>query len=126
MTEQKPNLMVVDDEPLIGELLTRYFTKNNYEVKYFANGKRALDYLKNNPVDLMMTDMRMPDMNGLEVVKASKSLRPEMPILVMTSHLDEDAIDVMTQLGVVDYFTKPFELKAIGERVAAKLGRTQS
>jgi DNA-binding NtrC family response regulator len=119
----KPKIMVVDDEPAIAELLTRFLTKKNYGVTSFTSGKKALEHLKTNEVNLMVTDIDMPEMNGIELIKATKELKPALPILVITGTANLEARnEIVTLLGIgTNYIEKPFQLDRLEKIVESKL-----
>lgn len=121
MTELKPKIMVVDDEPIIGELLTKFLTKKNYEVASFTNGKDALEYLKTNEVNLMLTDMDMPEMSGIELIKATKELKPKLPILVVSGSCDLKTMNEIIKTGISDYIAKPFQLDSLEKSIKLRL-----
>jgi DNA-binding response OmpR family regulator len=122
----------VDDEPQIGQILTKFLTKHNYRVIFFTSGKKALDYLKSNSacsepfgipqdklsesVTLLLTDMQMPGMTGLELAREVKPLYPALPIIVMSGSADGRDRDEIFSLGA-DFIYKPFELAELLERV---------
>lgn len=122
MAELKPKIMIVDDEPFIGELLTRFLSKRGYEAISFTSGQKALTYLENNPVNLVLTDLVMPEMNGIELIKAVKALHPNLPILVMLGWVPEpELMDDLIKLGIPDHIAKPFTLKEIETTIASRL-----
>ena len=114
----KPKIVVVDDVPTIGELLVRFLSKKNYEVSSFTNGKNALEYLKQKQVDVVLTDMHMPEMNGLELIKGIKIIRQDLPIILMSSYVDQDILDDLTAEGICDYVKTPFDLTALEQTIA--------
>lgn len=118
---EKPKIMVVDDEPDICELLTRFLTKRNYEVTSFTSGKKALEHLKTNGVNLILTDMNLPEMSGIELIKATKELKPNLPILVMTSHPGSGLMQKIIEMGISDYLAKPFNLDSLEKIIASRL-----
>ena len=115
----KPKIIVVDDELEIGEMLTRFLTKKNYEVTSFTRAKEALEYLKTNEVNLMLTDLAMPEMSGIELIKATKELKPDLPILVMTGMYGSELMDELV-IGT-DYLTKPVQLDSLEKVIASRL-----
>ncbi|MFA5794955.1 MAG: response regulator [Candidatus Brocadiia bacterium] len=118
MADEKLKIMVLDDEASIGDLLNKFLTKKNYMVTAFTSPKQALKHLKNNPVDLMITDMNMPEMNGLDVTKAAKTSNPDLPIIIMSSSCLQERKDEMAKLGVCDYIQKPLNLNYLESRIA--------
>ena len=152
MTELKPKIMVVDNEPAIVELLTRFLTKKNYEVISFTSGKEALAYLsakgaapaggqgsasggKTNEVNLLLIDMAVSEMSrrsgipiesgesgsGIELIKATKELKPNLPILLMFGSCDSEKMNEMTKLGISDYIAKPFQLNSLEKSIELRL-----
>ena len=117
-------IMVVDDEPAIGEILTRFLGKKGYEVVSFTDGRKALEYLKGNPVHLVLTDINMPGMNGVEVIRSARELKPGISFLVMGSRIGNEEIEQgLAGLGCLNYIHKPFELAAIAKAIEQKLGK---
>jgi two-component system response regulator PilR (NtrC family) len=102
-------ILVVDDEASIREVLEPLLERNGYEVTCAANGALALNILKDNPFDLLITDMRMPEMNGIELLGAAKEFQEHLAVIVMTAYAEvDDAVHAMKQ-GAFDYITKPFK-----------------
>ena len=100
-------ILVIDDDIDICHLLKRFLSKNNYEVITAHNGENGLKLLEEHQPDLVLTDFRLGDMDGSEVIQAIKSRMPNVPILVITGYSDiRIAINVM-KLGALDYITKP-------------------
>jgi len=120
----KPKIMVVDDEPQIGQILTRFLAKHNYRVIFFTSGKEAIAYLKNNTIDLLLTDLQMPDLTGLEIARQVKTLFPALPVIVMSGSASGQARDEIFSLGA-DFILKPFELTDLLERIDSRQSNLQ-
>ncbi|MBI4799193.1 MAG: sigma-54-dependent Fis family transcriptional regulator, partial [Desulfarculus sp.] len=102
-------ILIVDDEKNYLLVLDALLSEAGYEVATADGGARALALLEEDEPDLMLTDMRMPRMTGLELIKASKERRPDLPVIVMTAYgTVENAVEAMKS-GAVDYIMKPFE-----------------
>jgi two-component system OmpR family response regulator len=114
----KSRIVVVDDVPTIGELLVRFLSKKDYEVISFTKGTDALEYLKQNQADLVITDMYMPDMNGLEVIKNVRDIRINLPVILMSSYVDQEILDELKAIGIDNYLRKPFDLIALEQNIA--------
>lgn len=125
MDEQK-SLLIVDDEPNIRRVLEAVFTKDGYQVKTAENGRKALDILSTDPnLDVAVCDLIMPDMNGVEVLKAAKEINPKLSVVMITAHgTIKTAVDAM-KLGAFDYITKPFDMDEIKLIVKNALERSQ-
>jgi DNA-binding response OmpR family regulator len=107
--ESKPIIIVVDDDPMIGRCLTMFLDGHNYRVIFFTDGNKALAYLANNTVNFLLTDLQMPAMTGLELLRQVKTLFPALPALVMSGSADGRDRDEIFSLGA-DFIAKPFDL----------------
>ena len=125
-------VVVIDDDPQMRSLLVDHLELNNYRVKPFDDGLYAMKFLLGNDpevsqVDLVLTDIRMPEVDGISVLRQLKPQRPDLPIIIMTAHASvETAIDGLRK-GAFDYITKPFKLSEISHAIerAITFGRLQ-
>ena len=102
-------ILVVDDEPNYLIVLSELLKDEGFEVFSAQNGKKAFDIVLNTDLDLVITDMQMPVMDGLELIKAVKSYNKDLPIIMITAYGEvEKAVKAM-QAGAFNYLTKPFE-----------------
>ena len=103
-------ILVVDDEPAQRELLGGFLAKRGWSVELAAGGDEALTILRRTPVDLVLADYKMPDLSGIELLKASKQLNPEVPMVLITAYGSiASAVEAM-KAGAYDYLAKPIEL----------------
>lgn len=101
-------ILVVDDEPLVRNFLSETLRRKNYEVHIAENGMRAIQLIKENTFDLIITDMRMPDLSGIDVLKKAKEISPATVVIVITAFGSiENAVEAM-RLGAFNYLIKPF------------------
>ncbi len=120
MTLEK--ILIVDDEPLMRQFLEEALMQKGYDVEVAENGKKAFAALRKSSFDLMITDMKMPDHSGLEVLKRAKVSAPQMLTIVMTAHgTIENAVEAM-RLGAFNYLLKPFTPDAL-EMLIDKAGK---
>ncbi|WP_285649732.1 sigma-54 dependent transcriptional regulator [Allomuricauda sp. NBRC 101325] len=118
---KKENILLVDDDIHILELLQRHLESMDFHTFKAVSVKEALYILKDTPVDLLITDVNMPEINGIELVKYTAEHFPNMPKLVVTGFPSaEDAFSVFKS-GVTDYLTKPFTKKELAEAVKKSL-----
>jgi len=114
-----PRVLVLDDEPRMVDIVAMVLRREGHEVVPFSDAGQALDALDAGPFDLLVTDLRMPDIDGLEVLRRARERVPGLPVILMTAHASvATAIEAMKQ-GAVDYVEKPFnndELKALVRR----------
>ena len=119
----KANILIVDDELVERKSLTDILRLEGYHVTAVANGEAAVDYVRLNSVDLMMLDLRMPGMNGLEVTKVVSRISPDTEIILLTAYGSmETAIEALRN-RVHDYLLKPASPAQIVESVTRGLAR---
>jgi two-component system, NtrC family, response regulator len=116
-------ILLVEDDPAIVTTLRRVLAGEGHEVAVQASGDAGLHCARNNPFDVVITDLKLPGMNGLELVRQLHAARPRLPILMMTAHGTTETAIEATQSGAYDYLLKPFEipelLKMVDGAVAA-------
>ena len=117
-------LLIVDDEPGIRQLLTLVFKREGHEVRVAENGRKALVLLREEPADLIVSDVKMPDMGGIELLSAARELLPDVAVVMMTAFATVDTAREAFKLGADDFIQKPFdvdELKLIVAKALEKL-----
>jgi len=103
-------ILLIDDEPAQITSIKSFLKRRDFTVLSASSGSEGLSFIHDGNVDLVFTDFRMPDMNGLEVVQKINSLNPEIPVVVITAFSDtKDAVEVMKE-GAFDYLSKPVDL----------------
>jgi two-component system response regulator HydG len=118
-----PTVLVVDDEASIVEALEKVLTKEGLIVRTAASGQQALEILRAQPVQVMITDLRMPGMTGDDLLKAAKALTPEVEVIMMTAYgTIENAVEAM-KLGAYDFIAKPLKRAAIVAAVRKALDK---
>ena len=120
-TATKPRILIVDDEPSMREMLRIALRREGYEVVVAENGKQAIEHLQRQPFDLLLSDIRMPDISGVEVLRTAKEVNRDVVAFMMTAFAStETAVEAM-RLGAVDYFTKPFSMDELRLKVRQHL-----
>jgi excisionase family DNA binding protein len=119
---ERPRVLVVDDEEAVRDLIAKTLTMADYEVNTASDGQAALDALKDADFDLLITDLRMPGMDGLTVIRQARRLSPSLPIIIITGYSTEASAIEAINLGVCGYLTKPFRLPRILSVAARALG----
>lgn len=114
-------ILVVDDEPPIRRFLRTALTAAAYRVEEAGDGESALDFLKSNPVDLVILDLGLPGMDGLEVVRRLRGQSGATPIIILSSRDDEAGKVAALDLGADDYVSKPFGMEELSARIRAAL-----
>ncbi len=109
----KPSIMIVDDEEIVRASLSSWLLEDGYEVMPVESGKLALEELKKKHYDLMLVDLKMPEMDGLELMKEVKKFLPDLPIIIMTAYATVDTAVKAIKDGAFDYLMKPFDPEEI-------------
>ncbi|MGW8959674.1 response regulator [Paenibacillus sp. NPDC055715] len=110
---EKKKVLIVDDQNGIRILLMEVFGSEGYETFQAANGKIALEIVEKEPPDLVLLDMKIPGMDGLEILKHLKTMNPDIKVIMMTAYGELDMIKEATELGALMHFTKPFDIDEI-------------
>lgn len=122
-TEESRTLLIADDEANIRRVLEAIFTKDGYHVLAAENGLHALELAGKNKIDVLITDLIMPDMNGVELLQKIKERHPDLIAVMITAYATiKTCVDAM-RYGAADYITKPFdmnEIRAVVKRAVAK------
>lgn len=113
---------MVDDDPAIAEVLTKYLEREGYSVETVGDGQRALDAALSNPPDIVVLDLTLPRVDGLEVCRRLRALAP-IPVIMLTARGDESDRVIGLELGADDYMSKPFSPRELVSRVRAVLRR---
>lgn len=109
----KPSILIVDDDEVMQETLSDVLRKRGYEIFTVGSGNGALPMIKKNVIDLILLDMRLPDIDGLEVLKKIKEFDNEILVIMMTAYSDVQTAVSAMKSGAYDYINKPFELEEL-------------
>ena len=119
--ERKERILVVDDEIMIQTLLAEVLSEEGYEVTTAGDGKEAIELLEKQPFNLVITDIVMPVLNGIEVLLAAKRIDIHYPVIVITGYHSVESVVRLVNLGAADYIAKPFNVDLIRLTVAKVL-----
>jgi len=106
-------VMVVDDHPEVLKTLKKILERRGYEVQDFSDPILALEEFQKNKPDIILSDLMMPQMDGIEFLTQVKKLSPLLPFIIMTAFATVDTAAQSTKYGAFDYLRKPFELSKI-------------
>lgn len=118
----RPRILVVDDEANIRDLLSKTLALAEYDVDLAPDGRTALDRLRVVPYDLLITDLKMPGVDGITVIREGRRLRPDIPVIIITGYSTEASAIEAINLGVSGYLTKPFRVPRVLAAAAKALG----
>jgi excisionase family DNA binding protein len=119
---ERPRVLIVDDEQSVRDLVAKTLTMADYDVDTAPDGPSALDRLNGTEYDLLITDLKMPGMDGLSVIREVRRRSTEIPIVIITGYSTEASAIEAINLGVSGYLTKPFRLPRVLAVAARALG----
>jgi DNA-binding response OmpR family regulator len=114
-------VLVVDDEPQVRNLMEHFLTDRGYAVRLAENGRRALAELDAFAPDVVLLDMHMPEMDGIETLKHLAARSPGLPVIMVTVNEDVETTSQLLQLGAADYVPKPFNLDYLEQAINIQL-----
>jgi len=124
----KGNILVADDEAVIVKALTKYLAQEGYGVESASDGAEAIEKIKESTFDILITDLKMPNMDGIafiEKLKSQSRLR-RIPVIMLTARCEPQDIAAASSLGISDYITKPFDFTQLMDKVRAALSDRKS
>jgi len=124
MSEQ-PSILIVDDELLIRDLLYDFFSSHGWDIATAENGSKALGILKDKDIDLVLTDLKMPEMDGMDLTRQMRDDYPDIPVVIMTGFPSVDSAVAALRSRVADYVTKPFNINELYKIVQSHLTETE-
>lgn len=116
------NILIVEDELKLAELLTAYLTQSGYSSHHLDRGDIVVDYVNNNPVDLILLDLMLPGLGGMDVCKSIRAFS-NVPIIMLTAKAEEIDRLLGLEMGADDYVCKPYSPREVVARVKANLRR---
>ena len=122
--EARPiRLLLVDDEVGYLEVLGKRLKKRDFDVTTARSGAQAIRVARDHDFDVAVVDLKMEDMDGIELLKILKRMMPDLQVIMLTGHGSERAARDGLSLGAFDYLLKPIDLEVLLERVLAAVGR---
>ena len=114
-------ILIVDDQYGIRILLNEVFQKEGYKTFQAANGVQAIDIVKKHSPDIVLLDMKIPGMDGIEILKRLKVIDEDIQVIIMTAYGELDMIQEAKDLGAITHFAKPFDIDEIRDAVKKHL-----
>ena len=118
MQNQRPRLLVVDDDRAILTLIGTIALAEGFDVATTTNGEDAMKQLRQRPAELVLLDLRMPGVTGLDVLRSIRDVSPKCKVVLMTGFATIDSAVEAVKLGALDYLTKPFDLQRLRQLLA--------
>lgn len=119
---EQHRILVVEDDPTISELVAYGLRREGYAVEREDDGRRAVEKALTGDIDLVLLDVMLPGMDGVEAARIIKRTRPALPLVMLTALSGREAMLAGFEAGVDDYVTKPFDMDELLARVRARLG----
>lgn len=120
---EKAKVIIIDDQISVIESFKEILKIKDYDVVGFEKGKEAIESIKTNKYDIAFVDLRMPEMDGIEVLKNIKAVDPSIEVIIVTAYASEESFANAITLGAMEYLRKPFlmgEVYALAERALRK------
>jgi CheY-like chemotaxis protein len=114
-------VLVVDDEPEVRLVLTEFLESRGFQVTTAESGARALAVVDSVEPHVVLLDVTMPEMDGIETLKRLAALKPGLPIIMVTANADVDITSRLLAMGAADYIPKPFDLDYLGQAVSIQV-----
>jgi nitrogen regulation protein NR(I) len=121
MLPERKQVLIVDDEPNLRKILSAQLTRDGYDVLTAEDGEQGLHLLRENHIDLVITDLKMPKVDGMTLLKRALEEEPELPVVVVTAHGTIDTAVEALKSGAFDFVTKPFDKDEVRQIVAKAL-----
>lgn len=122
-TRESPRVLVVDDDATVSDVVSRYLEREGFQVEAVGDGRLALDRAIADPPDLLVLDLMLPGLDGLEVCRRVRAVAP-VPIIMLTARGDEDHKVAGLEMGADDYVAKPFSPRELTARIKSVLRRS--
>jgi len=124
--EEKNRVMVLDDEPIVCERLRSMLEKMDLEVETFVEPGKAIKRIVEIPFQVLITDLKMKELDGIEIVKMTQRVSPQTKVIMITGFATVEKAKQALQLGVFDFIAKPFKLSQLRDLVAKALDLSAS
>src|SRR6516165_7855135 len=121
MLPERKQVLIVDDEPNLRKILSAQLSRDGYDVLAAEDGEKGLQQLREHHIDLVITDLKMPKVDGMTLLKQALGEDPELPIVMMTAHGTIDTAVEALKHGAFDFVTKPFDKDEVRQIVAKAL-----
>ena len=109
----KVTIVIIDDQKEIGDTLVAWLTKLDYDAKAFSSGRSGLDFMAGKDIGAVLLDIKMPEEDGISVLKKIKEADPAAAVILMTAYPSDDTITQALANGAYDYMLKPFNIEKI-------------
>lgn len=121
-TNPSVSMLLIDDEKGFVATLAKRLARRNIQATQAYSGREGIQALRRQDFDVVVLDLKMEDMDGLEVLKIIKIMAPEVPVIMLSGHASDEAAQTGIEAGAFDYLTKPYDLKELLDKVSLAMG----
>lgn len=121
MSKEICRLLVVDDEAIVGKRLSQVFSKMGYEIETYTEAAAAMGAMAEKPFDVVVTDLKMDGMDGMEVLRRVRKLNPSTQVIIITGYASPETAELARQQGVFEFLAKPFRLDELKQAICRAL-----
>lgn len=125
MVAQKRKILIVEDEAVVRESVRDWLTEDGFDVECVESGEEALERLKKEKFGVIVLDLRLPGIDGLQVFEHAKDFQPQTKGIIITAYPSKETRDKARKLGLLDYLAKPFEVENLERIIRGALGEAE-
>jgi len=122
---KKRKVLIVEDEAVVRDSVREWLVEDGYDVEVAENGEEALKKIKNEEFGVIVLDLKLPDIDGLQVFEHAKELKPETKGVIITAYPSQETRDRAKKLGLMDYLAKPFKVEDLEKLISQALGEAE-
>ena len=119
-------LLVVDDEAIVGKRLKQVFSKIGFEIETYTEAAAAMAAMAEKPFDIVVTDLKMDGMDGMEVLRRVRAMNPRTQVIIITGYASPETAELAQQQGVFEFLAKPFRLDELKQVIFRALEEQKS
>jgi DNA-binding NtrC family response regulator len=125
MAKKKNKILLVEDETVVRESVRDWLTDDGYDVECVESGEEALERLKKEEFGVIVLDLRLPGIDGLQVFEHAKEITPETKGVIITAYPSQETLEKAKRLGLIDYLPKPFKVEDLEKIISGALGELE-
>lgn len=125
MAAKKSKVLIVEDEAVVRDSVREWLVEDGYDVEVAENGEEALKKIKNEEYGVIVLDLKLPDIDGLQVFEQAKELKPDTKGVIITAFPSKETQEKAERLGLMDYLAKPFKVEDLEKLISQALGEAK-
>ena len=124
MNDSEINVLVVDDDSSVRKSIVMFLKMENFKVFSASSGNQAIDIVTNNKIHFILSDIKMPEMDGMELLKNIRAANPDIPIIVLMTGYSQYSKEELLDSGAQDMIHKPFDMEKISQQIRDAVSQT--